>query len=90
MHNNGGYHQEVMHLQRMATARRRGLGELPAQIGTTLTNPVPDYAAVVKGLGLWATGPITNPDDLGPALDKALDVIDQGEPALIDVVCQPR
>lgn len=90
MHNNGGYHQEVMHLQRMATSRRRGLGELPAQIGTTLTDPTPDYAAVVRGLGHWATGPITNPDDLGPALDKALDIIDQGEPALIDVVCQPR
>ena len=41
----------------------------------------------------WAShaqGPITNPNDLGPAITRALDVVKRGEPSLIDVVTQPR
>jgi len=90
MHNNGAYHQEMMNLQKMASVRRRGLDGRTARIGNTLINPSPDYATVVKGLGVWSTGPITDAADIGPALVKALDVVDQGGPALIDVVCQPR
>jgi len=89
MHNNGGYHQEIMHLQRMASRRNRGQAG-SAAIGNAFYDPAPDYAAVVKGLGVWSTGPITDPKDLGPAIAKALDVVGRGEPALIDVICQPR
>jgi len=37
-----------------------------------------------------AEGPITNPKDLGPALKRAVAVVKRGEPALLDVVTQPR
>ncbi len=89
MHNNRGYHQEVMHLQRIAARRQRGI-DGSAKIGNTFEDPTIDFAAMAKSLGVWAAGPIENPNELGPALTKALDVVDQGEPALVDVVCEPR
>jgi len=88
MHNNRGYHQELMHVQRVANEHQRGVANITA--GLTINNPPIDYAAVAKGMGVFSRGPITNPNDLGPALRAAVDVVKRGEPALIDVVTQPR
>ncbi len=88
MHNNRGYHQELMHVQRMADRRDRVLSDGP--VGTTILDPNIDYAGLAKSLGLWSAGPITDANDLGPALKKAVEVVRAGEPALIDVVSQPR
>ncbi len=89
MHNNRAYHQEVMHLQRMAARRQRGV-DGHALIGTVLDDPALDFASIAKGMGVWSAGPITDPDKLGPVLREALAVVERGEPALIDVVSQPR
>ena len=89
MHNNRAYHQEVMHLQRMAARRQRGL-DGSARVGNTLEDPFIDFATLAKGLGVWSAGPITDPAELRPALTEALAVVERGEPALIDVVAQPR
>ena len=89
MHNNRAYHMEVMHLQRMAARRQRGV-DGSARVGNTLEDPFIDFATVAKGLGVWSAGPITDPEDLRPALLEALAVVERGEPALIDVVAQPR
>ena len=88
MHNNRAYHQEVMHIQRMSARHNRGITR--AHIGTTLEDPFINYAAIVKGMGVYSEGPISNPNDLGPAIKRALDVVRKGEPALVDVVTQPR
>jgi len=88
MHNNRAYHQEVMHLQRMANRHQRGI--TTAEIGTTLKNPNIDYAAMARSMGVHGEGPITDPNDLGPALKRALEAVSRGEPALVDVVTQPR
>jgi len=60
------------------------------RIGTEITDPNIDFAKVAQGMGVWAEGPVTDPAKLGPALKRALDVVKKGQPALIDVVCQPR
>ena len=86
--NNRAYHQEVMYLQAMAARRGRGIGN--AHIGTTLTDPNVDYATVAKGFGVYGEGPIIDPKDLGPAIKRALAVVKRGEPALVDVVTDPR
>jgi benzoylformate decarboxylase/acetolactate synthase-1/2/3 large subunit len=39
---------------------------------------------------MWAEGPITDPAALGPALKRAVAMVKQGVPALVDVVSQPR
>jgi hypothetical protein len=60
------------------------------QIGTTIKNPNIDYSALARSMGVHGEGPITDPKDLAPALKRALDVVARGEPALVDVVTQPR
>ena len=88
MHNNRGYHQEVMHVQRMADRRDRVLTDGP--VGTRITGPDIGYAKLAQSMGLWASGPITDPKDLAPAFKRAVEVVKAGEPALVDVVTQPR
>lgn len=88
MHNNRAYHQEVMHLQRMSNRHNRGIER--AAIGTTIEDPNIDYSKLAQSMGLYAEGPITNPKDLGPAIKRAIAAVKRGEPALIDVVTQPR
>jgi thiamine pyrophosphate-dependent acetolactate synthase large subunit-like protein len=88
MHNNRAYHQEVMHIQRLANRHQRGIEN--AGIGTTLVDPNIDFAKVAQGMGIYAEGPILEAKNLGPAIKRALDVVAKGEPALVDVVTQPR
>jgi len=88
MHNNRAYHQEVMHLQRMASRHNRGIDR--AAIGTTIDDPNIDYAKMAQSMGCYAEGPITDPKDLGPAIGRAIAAVKRGQPALVDVVTQPR
>jgi len=88
MHNNGGYYQEVMHLQRMASLHNRRTDQ--AWIGNSLRNPDIDFAKIAQGMGVWAEGPIKDPAKLKGALQRALAEVKQGRPALLDVVCQAR
>ncbi len=89
MHNNRAYHQELMHVQRMAARRRRGV-DGSAKIGTTLEDPFVDYATMAKSMGVWAAGPIEDPAKLASMLREAVAVVASGAPAFVDVVCQPR
>lgn len=88
MHNNRGYYQEVMHLQRMAAVHRRRPDT--ALIGNEIDNPAIDYAKLAQAHGVWAEGPISDPRLLNAALKRALAVVKSGRPALVDVICQPR
>jgi len=92
MHNNRAYHQEVMHVQRLADRRDRvaSLGRDRCPIGTAIENPDPDYAKLAASLGWWSTGPIKDPNELAGALEYAVEVVKAGEPALVDVWTQPR
>jgi len=88
MLNNRGYHQEIMHVQRMCNERNRGVDR--GTMGSTLTDPHIDFAKIAQGMGLHAEGPITDPKDLGPALRRAAAAVKRGEPALVDIVTQAR
>jgi acetolactate synthase-1/2/3 large subunit len=88
VHNNRAFHQELMHVQRLANRHMRGIDR--CHIGTTLRDPFIDFAKVAEGMGVRAEGPITDPKDLGPALARAIKVVKGGEPALVDVVTQGR
>lgn len=88
MHNNRAYHEELMHVQRMADRHNRGIDR--AHIGTTFEDPAVDFSKIAQGLGVYAEGPITDPNELAPALRRAIAVVKKGEPALLDVVTQPR
>jgi len=88
MHNNRAYHEERMYLALLGAKYDRDLGR--SDIGTALNGPNIDYASIAKGYGLYAEGPITDPNDLGPALKRAIARVKSGQPALLDVVTQPR
>ena len=72
----------------MANRHERGITR--ADIGTTLQDPNIDYAKLAQSMGVYAEGPISDPNDLGPAIKRAVEVVKRGEPALVDVVTQPR
>jgi thiamine pyrophosphate-dependent acetolactate synthase large subunit-like protein len=63
-----------------APVRRRDLRDAPKR----------NAKKVAEGFGVYAEGPISNPSDLAPALARALKVVKSGNPALLDVVMQPR
>ena len=86
--NNRAYHQEVMHVQRMANRHNRGLRNV--HIGTTIDNPNIDYAKIAQGYGAVGIGPISDPNGLSEAFRKGVAAVKAGQPALIDVVMQPR
>jgi acetolactate synthase-1/2/3 large subunit len=88
MHNNRAYHQEVMHLQKMAGLHNRPMDR--AAIGTTIENPNIDFAKLAQSMGVWSEGPIADAAKIDSALSRALAVVKRGEPALVDVVCQGR
>jgi acetolactate synthase-1/2/3 large subunit len=88
MHNNRAYHQEVMQIQIMADRHSRGVANCGT--GTTITAPNIDFAKLAQSMGVYGEGPISDPKDLGPAIKRALDVVKRGEPAMLDVVTQPR
>jgi thiamine pyrophosphate-dependent acetolactate synthase large subunit-like protein len=90
MHNNAGYIQETMLVQSMALQRRRGVTVDRAKVGTEIDNPRIDFAALARSMGVWAEGPIADPEHLPEAISRAIAVVESGEPALLDVICQPR
>lgn len=89
MHNNRSYYNSEEHAERMA--RMRGRPVERKGIGTHIVDPAVDFAQVARGFGLWAEGPIEDPSQLRPALERALQVVKrEGRAALVDVVTQPR
>ena len=92
MMNNRAYQTEVEHVVKVSQWRKRkpNLGPDSGPIGTMLENPVIDFAKLAQSMGMFAIGPITRPADIAPAIAKALRVVRAGEPALVDLVTQPR
>jgi acetolactate synthase-1/2/3 large subunit len=88
MHNNRSYHEERMYIQLFGAKFNRGIEN--GDIGTALVSPDIDYASIAKGYGLYAEGPITDSKQLAPAIRRAIERVKAGEPALLDVVTQPR
>jgi acetolactate synthase-1/2/3 large subunit len=86
--NNRAYHQELMYLQAMAARRGRGIENTAT--GITITDPNVDYATVARGFGVHGEGPISDPNELGPALKRAIAAVKSGQPALVDVVSEQR
>jgi thiamine pyrophosphate-dependent acetolactate synthase large subunit-like protein len=92
MHNNRGYHQEVMHVQRLSNRRNRvaALGKTLGPIGTSIEAPDIDYGKLASSMGVQGFGPIKDPKELAPTLKRAVEIVKRGEPALVDVWTQPR
>ncbi|MBD3677897.1 MAG: thiamine pyrophosphate-binding protein [Rhodobacteraceae bacterium] len=88
MFNNRAYYNDWHHQIRMA--RMRGTDEDKAHIGMDIFDPEPDFATIAKGMGMWGEGPIDQPEDVAPAIRRALEVVKSGKPALVDVITRHR
>jgi benzoylformate decarboxylase/acetolactate synthase-1/2/3 large subunit len=87
MFNNRAYYNDWEHQERIARARGTDISR--AYIGMEIDKPAPDFAAVARALGWHGEGPIDDPDRLQAAVRRAAEVVMQeGKPALVDVVCQ--
>jgi acetolactate synthase-1/2/3 large subunit len=88
MVNNRAYYNDWAHQERIA--RQRGRPVENAYVGMDIDKPAPDFAAIARGFGWHAEGPIEAPDALAGALRRAVAVVaEERRPALVDVVCQP-
>src|SRR5206468_12236470 len=92
VHNNRGYHQGVMQVQRLSNFRNRvaNLGGDMGPVGTSIQNPDIEYHKLAESMGWWARGPIKDAAQLGPALKEAVKVVQAGQPALHRVLDRPR
>lgn len=90
MHNNRSMHNSTNHRMELAEYRGRNASHEGALVGTGIWDPVPDYASIAESFGVTGYGPIEEPADLGPVLADAFDDVANGEPVLVDVVCQAR
>jgi thiamine pyrophosphate-dependent acetolactate synthase large subunit-like protein len=86
--NNHSYYNDEEHQERMARWRDRPVAN--KGIGIRIEEPVPDLATIARAFGVDAFGPITEPNALGPALDKAIPIVESGKPVVVDVFTQPR
>lgn len=88
MYNNRAYYNDWEHQIRMA--RQRGTDIDKAHIGMDLFGPEPDFGALARSMGVHGEGPIEDPKDLRAALDRAIEVVKSGKPALVDAITRPR
>ena len=88
MYNNRAYYNDWAHQIRMA--KLRGTDEAKAHIGMDLFGPEPDFGALARSMGCWGEGPIDNPKDMRPALERALAEVKKGRLALVDTITQHR
>jgi thiamine pyrophosphate-dependent acetolactate synthase large subunit-like protein len=86
--NNRSYYNDEEHQERMARWRQRPVEN--KGIGIRIEEPAPDLAAIARALSVDGFGPIAEPDQLGPTLDKAIEIVQDGKPAVVDVIAQPR
>jgi acetolactate synthase-1/2/3 large subunit len=88
MYNNRAYYNDWEHQIRMA--KLRGTPVERAHIGMDMDDPAPDFAAVARAMGWYAEGPIDHPGDVAPALERAIERVKAGQPALLDTITRKR
>jgi hypothetical protein len=89
MFNNRSYYQDVGHQTAITRMRERSLEHVG--VGVHLDRPATDFATLAKSFDLYGEGPILEPEEIRPALARALKVVkEEGRLALLDTVTQPR
>jgi len=85
MLNNRTYGNDEEHQESVAKTRGRPVER--KIVGIRIDEPAPDFAAIARGFGVHAEGPIDSAEAVGPALRRALRVVkEEGRPALVDAL----
>jgi acetolactate synthase-1/2/3 large subunit len=88
MFNNRAYYNDWEHQIEIAKFRGTPVGR--AGVGQDIRDPDPDFAGMARSMGIYAEGPIEDPKELGPALERAIAQVMQGRPALVDAITRFR
>ena len=88
MYNNRAYYNDWAH--QISVANKRGTDPDRAYIGMDLEGPAPDFAHIAKGLDWYAEGPILDPTEIQPAVQRAMEEVKKGKPALVDIITWRR
>jgi acetolactate synthase-1/2/3 large subunit len=88
MVNNRSYYNSEEHNAKVAAHRGRPVENAPQ--GTRIENPDVDFATMARSMGVAAEGVITRTADIEPALRRAIALVKQGKPALLDIFTQNR
>ena len=83
LHNNTSFGNDEEH--QISLAGRRGRPAENAWIGQRMVGPEPDYCTIARGYGAWAEEAVRDPANLKEAFRKAVEVVDGGGVALVDV-----
>jgi thiamine pyrophosphate-dependent acetolactate synthase large subunit-like protein len=87
INNNRSYFNDELHQDNVA--RTRGREVKNRWIGLRLEDPSPDIAKLAEAQGAVGIGPITNPRDLTPGIEKGVDVLKKGGVCVIDLHIDP-
>ena len=55
-----------------------------------VAGPEPNFAGLARAMGGWGEGPIERPEDVRPALLRAVEEVRKGRVALVDTITQHR
>jgi thiamine pyrophosphate-dependent acetolactate synthase large subunit-like protein len=87
MTNNRVYYNDVEHQEKVAIHRGRPVEN--KLIGMEMGKPPVDFANLARTFSIHGEGPITEPDQIRPAVERAIKVIkEEKRPALVDVIMQ--
>jgi thiamine pyrophosphate-dependent acetolactate synthase large subunit-like protein len=87
MTNNRVYYNDVEHQEKVAIHRSRPVEN--KLVGMEMAKPPVDFANLARSFSLHGEGPITEPEQIRPAVERAIKVIkEEKRPALVDVYMQ--
>jgi thiamine pyrophosphate-dependent acetolactate synthase large subunit-like protein len=85
--NNRSFYNDEVHQERMAILRNRPAGN--KWIGQKMIDPEIDMAALARAQGARGFGPVTGHGQLQTAITEAIEAVDSGAVAVVDVHIEP-
>ena len=86
INNNTTWGNDEKHQMHVAEDRHRPVEN--AWIGQRMVDPDIDHSAVARGYGAWAKGPIFDPAELASSFKEAVDEVEKGRVAVVEVRTQ--
>jgi thiamine pyrophosphate-dependent acetolactate synthase large subunit-like protein len=85
--NNRSFYNDEVHQERVALMRKRPVAN--KWIGQRMSDPEVDLAGMARAQGAQGFGPVTSAADLAPAFAQAIEAVESGEVAVVDVRVEP-